>query len=152
MESEYELSISELPPSRSVFPNTSFPRSLIFEYNHQGTIFATKLLSSVSIPTCGKSDFFYRGIAPVFPGTNFAFVGELGKTVPVSETRFQNIVYDSHSKGHMIYLVGNPGEEIKVTMYDIELDKTIASFCTISDFGTAKCLIAPDYYGIQCNC
>ena len=152
MTASYELKPSELPPSRNVFPKTSFPDSLAFQYNRQGTLLKASAFSTISIPTCGTSDFVYWGIAPVFPGTKFAFLGELGKLVPVSETRFQNIVYDSRTKGYTIYIVGDPGEEIKLTMYSIGLEKTIANFCTISDFGTATCLIMPDYFGIKCNC
>ena len=138
--SPYELKAQELPPSRTTFPKTSFPLSLAFRYNLKGTILQAQnftSFSTISIPTCDRTDFLYWVIAPVLPGNGVALLGELNKVVTVSETRFQNIVvYDS--RDFILNIVGDPGETVTLSTYLILLGKLNTASCQITEYGTAS--------------
>ena len=147
---QYELKASELPSSRSVFPKTSFPLSLAFRYNLKGAILQAQnftSFSTISIPTCDRTDFLYWAIAPVLPGTSVALLGELSKVVAVSETRFQNIIYDA--KDYILHIVGDPGETVTLSTYHILLEKHDTVSCQITEYGTALCRVSES--GISCT-
>ena len=146
MNASYVLKPSELPPSRSVFPKTSFPQSLAFRYNLDGSVTEGDVFSQISIPVCDRHDFQYWVIAPLLPASDFALLGELNKIIPVSETRFQNILWDS--KGYIINVLGYPGETVTVTMYHTVLGRTYSASCQITTYGTASYRTNP--FGINC--
>ena len=150
MNASYVLKPSELPPSRSVFPKTSFPQSLAFRYNLDGSVTEGDVFSQISIPVCDRHDFQYWVIAPLLPASDFALLGELNKIIPVSETRFQNILWDS--KGYIIHVLGDPGENVTVSIYDILLGRTFSASCQITTYATASYRVPTrtDAFGINC--
>ena len=89
---DYDLSAKEFPPSRTTFPQTTFPQSVAFQYTLDGTVtrranFGTDTALRVSM--CGEADFQYWIIAPVL-NNGLVLFGELTKIVPVSGTRFKS--------------------------------------------------------------
>ena len=98
LNSSYSMSASELPPSHSTFPATSFPKSIAFQYTLDETVTKTANFGSdtkLDVAQCNKTDFQYWIIAPYFPN-GLALLGELDKVTSVSEARFSDIVTSSY--------------------------------------------------------
>ena len=89
--------------------------------------------SNLTIPICGKRNYFYRGIVPVQPFPAYTVLGELDKFVPVSPVRFSDIQYEE--KEMIIQLNGEIGETVHVTLIrrdeSDKLEKKTVS-CTVS--------------------
>ena len=129
------MSSSELPPSHSTFPATSFPKSIAFQYSLDKTVTKTADFGSdtkLDVAECGKSDFQYWVIAPYFP-SGIALFGELDKVTTVSETRFSDFV--TSDSDTTMKVNGVPTEEVSVTLYDMNQKKTIVIACTIGNSG-----------------
>ena len=134
--SSYSMSASELPPSHSTFPATSFPRSIAFQYTLNRTVTKTADFGSdtkLDVEECGKSDFQYWVIAPCLPN-GIALLGELDKVTTVSEVRFSDFVVSDSDVTMKVN--GVPTEQVSVTLYDVNKKKTMEISCTISDSGT----------------
>ena len=126
------MSASELPPSHSTFPMSSFPKSIAFQYTLDKTVTKTVDFSSDSkldVAQCDKSDFQYWVIAPYF-SNGYALLGELNKITSVSEARFSDIVTSGDTV--TIKISGVPTEEVSVTFYDMTNKKMEVVSCTIS--------------------
>ena len=144
------MSASELPPSHSTFPMSSFPKSIAFQYTLDKTVTRTVDFSSDSkldVAQCGKSDFQYWVIAPYF-SNGYALLGELNKITSVSEARFSDIVTSGDTV--TIKISGVPTEEVSVTFYDMTNKKMEVVSCTISDSGVNQ--VTVDGSGSTASC
>ena len=134
MSSAYTMHASELPPSSNVKPRTSFPPSLAYTYTLDGTVLkAMNFTGTLDIAECSVTDFQYWSLAPILP-SGWALLGELNKVLPVSETRFVNLI-TANGDIHVVYLSGVPGEKVPVTVYDAVTGSTEVHTCTISSSG-----------------
>lgn len=146
--SPYSMSPTELPPSHSTFPATSFPKSIAFQYTLDKKVTDMADIGSdmkLEVAECGKSDFQYWVIAPHFPN-GLALLGELDKVTTVSEARFGPpvIIGDEVSMA----VNGVPTENVSVTFYDVNKKTTMNVACTISDSGTNQ--VRASSSGISC--
>ena len=151
LSSPYSMSASELPPSHSTFPMSSFPKSIAFQYTLDKTVTKTVDFGSdtkLDIAQCGKSDFQYWGIAPYF-SNGYALLGELDKIISVSEARFSDIVTSGDTV--TMKVSGVPTEEVSVTFYNMSSKKTVVVACTISDSGINEAIIADSGGTVSCN-
>ena len=142
--SSYLLSASELPPSQSLFPASSFPQAIAFQYTLNKTV--TQLVDfgdymKIYVAECGKSDFQYWVIAPYFPN-GIALLGELNKVTTVSEARFGHPVVSDNEVTIMVN--GVPKETVSVTFYDGSKDSTMEVLCPINDSGTNRLRVSGD--------
>lgn len=141
----YLMQPSELPPSRSVFPATFFPQSVVFTYDLSGKVLSIQSFpSTLSIPSCTRN-FQYYTIAPILGSTGIALLGELNKIIPVSETRFVQI--SQYGPKFALYLTGAPGEVVVFTVYIVSGGSTATVTCNIPSSGTAVLKI-PD---LECD-
>jgi hypothetical protein len=135
MYSPYTMKSSELPPSMNVKPRTSFPPSLAFTYTLDGTVQkAMKFTGILNIAQCSVTDFQYWSLAPIL-SDGWVLLGELNKVLPVSETRFTELI-TTDGAIHVVYLTGVPGERVTITAYDTNTGNTEVHNCTISSTGT----------------
>lgn len=140
---EYTLTVADLPPSLSTFPSSSFPTSIAFQYTLDGTVTTTIEFTSTSklmIPKCGKVDFQYWNIAPVFDN-GWALLGELNKIITVSETRFTSIA--NIGTQSFATLRGVPNEVVVVSLFNSQDKKVTAVKCIIGQTGTAQLYFPP---------
>ena len=140
--SSYSMSASELPPSRSTFPATSFPKSIAFQYTLDKKVTKTADFGAdmkLDVATCGKSDFQYWVIAPYLPN-QFALLGELDKVTTVSEARFSDFEFSQNDV--MMKVSGVPKEVVSVTFYDMNKKNTVIISCTIGSGGTNQLSVA----------
>ena len=93
---------------------------------------------TLDISECSTTDFQYWSIAPIM-SDGWALLGELNKVLPVSKTRFVDLLIVDGSI-HVVYLVGAPGERVSVTVYDSSTGISEAIICTISSSGTSLLL------------
>ena len=136
------MSASELPPSHSTFPVTSFPKSIAFQYALDKTVTKTADFGSdtkLNVAQCERSDFQYWVIAPYF-SNGYALLGELDKVTSVSEARFSDIV--TNGDAVTMEVNGVPTEEVSVTFYNMNSRKTVVIPCTISDSGINQVTVA----------
>ena len=146
VEAEYALKAADLPPSRHTFPASSMD-SVIFQYDIQ-TMKVSGIQkftdNSITIGISQKKNFQYFVIAPKLPNGMFLF-GELNKFVTVSETRITHI----DVTGEFVYaeVMGVPGEEVKMTLYDGQNIMTVD--CLMGDSGYADLEIST--VGSGCN-
>ncbi len=70
--------------------------------------------SNLTIPICGRGNYFYRGLVPVQPYPAYTVLGELDKFVPVSPVRFSDIQYED--KEMVMKLNGEVNETVSVTL------------------------------------
>ena len=68
--------------------------------------------------------------------SGWALLGELNKVLPVSETRFVDII-TSNGDIHVVYLSGVPGEVVPLTVYDTGTGTTEVHNCTIDSSGNS---------------
>ena len=135
LKSSYSMSASELPPSHSTFPATSFPRSIAFQYTLNKKVIKTADFGSdmkLDVEECGKSDFQYWVIAPYLTN-GIVLLGELDKVTTVSEARFSDFVMSDSDV--TVKISGVPTEQVSVTLYDMNQKKTMEISCTIGDSG-----------------
>ena len=126
----------ELPPSKNTKPKTSFPKSLAFSYTLDGKIQKAMILSGgLDIPACSVTDFRYWSLAPLLEN-GWALLGELNKVLPVSETRFIDVIKES-TDVYMVYLTGVPREMVPITAYDAGSSKAEVYYCTIGPGGNS---------------
>ena len=145
------MSASELPPSHSTFPVTSFPKSIAFQYTLDKTITKTADFGSdtkLDVAQCEKSDFQYWVITPYF-SNGFALLGELDKVTSVSEARFSDIVTSGDAV--TMKVSGVPTEEVSVTFYDMNRKKPVVVPCTISDSGINQVTVADSGNTMTCK-
>ena len=150
LSSPYSMSASELPPSHSTFPMSSFPKSIAFQYTLDKSVTKTVDFGSdtkLDVAQCGKSDFQYWVIAPYF-SNGYALLGELNKITSVSEARFSDIVTNGDTV--TMKISGVPTEEVSVTFYDMSNKKTVVVACTISDSGVNQ--VTVDGSGSTASC
>ena len=127
---------SELPPSTNVKPRTSFPPSLAYTYTLDGTVVkAMNFTGTLDIPECSVTDFQYWTLSPIM-ANGWALLGELNKVLPVSETRVVDII-TSNGDIHVVYLSGEPGEVVPMTVYDTGSGTTEVTSCTIDSSGNS---------------
>ena len=136
MQTDYQLHLTELPPSQSVKPQSFFPPALAIQYTLDGTISRTSILNEntdyLLISKCGRSDFQYWMIAPLLPNTNIALLGELDKVVTVSEQRVLTIM--TIGSTFIVRLRGAPMEIINMSVIDTN-SKLNSIQCTITSDG-----------------
>ena len=126
---------SDLPPSHSVFPATSFPPSVAFTYDLTGKVLAVQdFPSTITIAPCTRN-FQYYAIAPLLGSSGMALLGELNKMIPVSETRFVQV--EQFGPAFAAYLVGAPGEVVVITVYVHSSRTTQTVTCNMPSSGTA---------------
>ncbi|CAI8031075.1 hypothetical protein GBAR_LOCUS17620 [Geodia barretti] len=136
MSSAYTMHASELPPSTNVKPRTSFPPSLAYTYTLDGTVVkAMNFTGTLDIPECSVTDFQYWTLSPIM-ASGWALLGELNKVLPVSETRVVDII-TSNGDIHVVYLSGEPGEVVPMTVYDTGSGTTEVTSCTIDSSGNS---------------
>ena len=151
LSSPYSMSASELPPSHSTFPMSSFPKSIAFQYTLDKTVTKTADFGSdtkLDVSQCGKSDFQYWVIAP-YLSNGYALLGELDKVTSVSEARFSDIVTSGDAV--TMKVSGVPTEEVSVTLYDMSSKKTVVIVCTISDSGINQLTVADGGSTLSCK-
>ena len=91
--------------------------------------------SNLTIPICGRTNYFYRGLVPVQPYPKYTVLGELDKFVPVSPVRFSDVQYED--KEMIMKLNGEVDETVSVTLVRRRDDsgklerKTVS--CTVTD-------------------
>ena len=91
--------------------------------------------SNLTIPICGRENYFYRGLVPVQPYPKYTVLGELDKFVPVSPVRFSDVQYED--KEMIMKLNGEVDETVSVTLVRRRDDsgklerKTVS--CTVTD-------------------
>ena len=73
-------------------------------------------------------------MAPVFPGTGGAFLGELTKILSVSEQRVLTVI--KFGDTYVVKLRGAPGEVVYMSTYDLKSAKIITAKCTMASDGT----------------
>lgn len=137
LKADYALSAAELPPSRTTFPAIN---SIAFQYDvRTGRVFGIEDFSnnSITVEKCGKEDFKYIVIAPLFVN-GMALFGELNKFVTVSETRFPQ--FDATGNSVFATVRGVPSERVTVTVYNGY--GTVTVDCAIGDSGYADLTIA----------
>ena len=150
LQDKYDMSLTELPPSRSVKPKTSFPESIAFRYNLRGTVSdtvfdVTKISSNkdnLSIKECGRDDFQYWSIAPVLPIVNAALLGELDKVVNIAEQRILTVIL--YGDAYVVKLRGAPGERVTMWSYGIKKNSVQTITCTIAADGMSTLAITND--------
>eukprot|EP00731_Ephydatia_muelleri_P018789 Em0011g829a len=131
----YAMPPSDLPPSHSVFPATSFPPSVAFTYDLTGKVLAVQdFPSTITIAPCTRN-FQYYAIAPLLGSSGMALLGELNKMIPVSETRFVQV--EQFGPAFAAYLVGAPGEVVVITVYVHSSRTTQTVTCNMPSSGTA---------------
>ena len=149
---KYDLKPTELPPSESVKPKSSFPESVALQYNLDGTIkpgYVSIKDNSGNIPldTCGRDNFEYWVIAPVFPGTGGALLGELDKIVSVADKRILTIIVLGDT--YVIKLRGAPGETVNMSTFDMKSGRVKTAVCMIGSDGTGS-FVFSDASNISC--
>ena len=140
LESDYALMGSELPPSRGTFPASKL-HAVSFQYDlANGRVFGIEELSSstsLTVGHCGKQDFKYIVVAPLFHN-GMALFGELSKFVTVSEARFPSV--DVTGDRVFVTVAGVPTETVTVTVYTGKSTKTVD--CVIGNSGYADLSIS----------
>ena len=107
--SPYTVSLGELPlpPSGAV----KAKEYVAFKPYFSGKVGAANNVTSLAVPACGRGDYQYWVLAPVVQD-GVVLLGEMGKVVSVSETRFKSVKY---TKGAVdVTMAGAPGEMVTV--------------------------------------
>ena len=117
---KYDLTMTQLPPSSTVKPLSSFPRYVAANVR-LNSVLSTSILSdstsSITLSPCNENDFQFWILAPVLPGSNVALFGELQKVVTVSEQRF--VSFTSVSNEFEFSIKGVNDEDIMLWAYSI---------------------------------
>ena len=97
--------------------------------------------ASAAVVWCRYSDFGLYHVAPVSPLSQVAYLGELGKWVPVASQRFAAVEDGDGASGQQAAaltaeLRGAPGEEVEVAFLSPE-GKVVTDKVTIGKDGTA---------------
>ena len=129
----------EFPSSPANSPHAHFPESVALQYGFDGNIRGDVVhiksnMNIIPLTKCDRSDFEHWLVAPVFPGTGGALLGELDKIVPVSEQRVLTII--KFGDTYVVKLRGAPGEEINMSTYDLKSSKVVTVQCTMAEDGT----------------
>ncbi len=88
----------------------------------------------IPLTKCGRDDFQYWAVAPVFPGTGGAFLGELNKIMSVSAQRVLTVIKFGNT--YVVKLRGAPGEVVYMSTYDLKSSKIVTANCTMASDGT----------------
>ena len=107
--SSYTVSLGELPPPPS--GATKAKEYVAFRPSFSGKVTAAMNVTSLAVPACGRADYQYWVLAPVIQD-KVVFLGEMGKVVSLSETRFKSIAYTAGTVN--VKMAGNPGEMVTV--------------------------------------
>eukprot|EP01050_Picozoa_sp_SAG11_P030975 SAG11_NODE_9402_length_915_cov_4.596814_1_plen_116_part_00 len=94
----------------------------------------------IEIEKTDYSNFKLYHIAPIAPKSSIAYLGELGKWVPVADARTTSIT-DS-AAGLSIGLVGVAAEKVQLAFFDDKAGKSASVLCTIGAAGTATATMA----------
>ena len=94
----------------------------------------------LSVPACMYSDFGLYHVAPVAPKSSAAYLGELGKWVPVASARTVSVT-DS-AAGLAVGIIGVAHEKVELAFYDTKSTKATSVLCTIGAAGTATATFA----------
>ncbi len=89
----------------------------------------------LEIPACGYSDFGLYHIAPISKLSGFAFLGEVGKWVPVAAGRVVKVV--DTAKSLAVNIVGAPAEKVELVFAGKGHTKPTSVVCTLAAAGTA---------------
>ena len=134
LKSNYDLSVKELPVTRFVKPQTSFPQSIAVQYTLDKTVTkAINVTNTLSISSCDRNDFQYWYIAPVLDGAGGALLGELDKVVPISEQRVLTVI--KFADTYVIKLRGAPNEVVSMSTYDTRDNTATTVSCTLDSTG-----------------
>lgn len=105
----YTVSLRELPlPPGGA---TKAKEYVAFQPSFSGKVTAAMTVTSLAVPACGRADYQYWVLAPVIQD-KVVFLGEMGKVVSLSETRFKSIAYTADAVN--VKMAGNPGEMVTV--------------------------------------
>lgn len=107
----YTVSIGELPipPSGA----TKAKEYVAFQPSFSGKISTAMSVTTLALPACGRADYQYWVLAPVVLD-ELVFLGEVGKVVSLSETRFESIAYSSNAVN--VTMAGTAGEMVTVAV------------------------------------
>lgn len=97
--------------------------------------------NTISLSACGETDFQVWHTAPVWTlpsGATWALLGELSKWVPVAEARVQGITLDEDLG---VILMGQVGEAVPLTFYDVAGGNVTTVSCVIGASGTARAVM-----------
>jgi hypothetical protein len=100
----------------------------------------------LAIAPCGYSDFGLYHIAPVFKQSGLAFLGEVGKWVPVSAARVHELRDTASSL--VVGIVGEASELVGLAFAKKGSLKPVEVLCTIGRYGTATA----SYDGTAAKC
>lgn len=107
--SPYTVSLGELPLPPSGAAKAK--EYVAFQPHFSGKVSAAMNVTSLAVPACGRADYQYWVLAPVVQDS-VVFLGEMGKVVSVSGTRFQSITYTKGAAN--VAMAGAPGEMVTV--------------------------------------
>ena len=86
----------------------------------------------LALPRCGYSDFGLYHLAPLLPASGLAFLGELGKWVPVAVARVARVT--DATTGLTVGLIGAPAEKVELAFAKGAVVSTVV--CTLSAAGS----------------
>lgn len=130
--SPYNVSLGELPlPPSGVAKAKEY---VAFQPSFSGKISAAMNVTTLALPACGRADYQYWVLAPVVLD-ELVFLGEVGKVVSVSETRFKSIAYSANAVS--VTMVGTAGEMVTmaVTIGSKSMDGLYYFTCKIPSSG-----------------
>ena len=107
--SPYNVSLGELPLPPSGAAKAK--EYVAFQPSFSGKVNAAMNVTSLPVPVCGRADYQYWVLAPVVQDM-VVFLGEMGKVVSLSETRFKSIAYTATSVS--VTMAGTAGEMVTV--------------------------------------
>ena len=107
--SSYTVSLGELPlpPGGAVKAKDS----VAFKPSFSGKISAAEHVTSLAVSACGRADYQYWVLAPVVLDS-VVLLGEMGKVVSVSETRFKSVTNTTDAVN--VTMAGTAGEMVTV--------------------------------------
>lgn len=85
---------------------------------------------------CRYSDFGLYHVAPVSPLSQVAYLGELGKWVPVASAR-TTAIHDS-AAALAVSVVGVPKEKVELAFFDSRTEKVSTVLCVFGASGVAS--------------
>lgn len=137
LKSDYQLTMTELPASRFLKPQSFFPQSVAVQYTLKKEVTSHVMIDDMNtklpIKSCKTEDFQYWFIAPVFPGTNGALLGELDKVVPISEQRVLTVI--KFGDTYVIKMRGAPNEVVSMSTINTSSGKVATVNCTLDSTG-----------------
>ena len=140
IEDSFTLKLSDLPTPSDVKPSSKY---MAFTPTFGESVAATQnISSSFHISSCGEADYQYWSLAPVV-NTNLTLLGEVGKVVSLSTTRFSSIAYSDNNDKITVIITGAQSETVYIaaavggdSIADVKYYK-----CVVGSTGTATLVI-----------